>query len=257
MGLQSLIEQQPGGAAVAWGIWNDGMTLSLKRQIAIASPGTQIDVFGEGWGLTLGHPLEKPIVSAIVQARPVSLVGEKIACFFPPGSIVEWSLQPGSYHFEGLFSKAVLPKDMPTTPVAFRVECETLPQDLDAVFQLIRKANDPIVIMKEDVVSAAARRMKRMIEVTYLESNSISSLTDRIGFNHATVIRAFSKAYGMTPVRYRSKLRVYSSLKDIIQGLPVKEAAKKSGYRDLSQFHRQFKKEMSHAPSETTQGANF
>lgn len=249
MGLESLIQQQSDGSDSKWGVLEEGKMMTLSRQISIIAPAKQIDVFGAGWGITLGHPFEKPIIAAVVKAKPVTLIGRKIACFFPPQSIVEWSLQPGSYHFEAVFSDLALPKDLPLVPIAFETSCDTLPKNFEELFDLVRGASSPIPIMKEDTISSAARKMKHMIEQSFLQRVSIATLAARIGFNHATIVRAFGKAYGMTPVRYRSKLRVYSSLRNIVLGHHIKEAASKCGYHDLSQYNRQFKREMSHSPS--------
>ncbi len=221
----------------------------LQRQIHITAPGKQIDVFGAGWGITLAQPFTTPIVAAIVKGQPVPLTGERIACFFPPLSIVEWALQPGVYEFTGVFCQVPLPKGLPITPIAFATPYCSLPQNVEGLLDLVRQASHPVAIMKEDMISAAARRMKRVIEQSFLEPVSIAELATQIGFNHATIIRAFSKAYGMTPIRYRSKLRVYASIRDIATGSQISHAAGKSGYHDLSQYNRQFKREMSHPPS--------
>lgn len=249
MGLDSQIPQQAHPEKIHWKLLDDQGTVGLSRQMDLVASGKQIDVFGHGWGVLFAKASTMQKVSAVVRGNIISLGNRNVACFFPPFSIVEWVLEPGSYQFEGIFFRVPLPTSFPKFPVAFTTTKEALPQHLDGISELVRSAADPLPIAKEDVISAAASRMKNLIEQTFMEEVSIALLAKQIGFNHFTTTRAFKRAYGMTPVRYRTKLRVYATIRDIVSGGQISAAAEKVGFQDPSQYNRQFKREMSHRPS--------
>lgn len=50
------------------------------------------------------------------------------------------------------------------------------------------------------------------------------------------------KDFGITPVEYRSRLRISSAIEHLVYGTTILETSFSVGFNDLSRFYKQFKK---------------
>ncbi len=78
------------------------------------------------------------------------------------------------------------------------------------------------------------------IKKNYPEPITLEQLCKHVGFSKSTLLRAFTKAKGMTPYRYLQSIRIEGAKKLLEQGYSLIEAASLTGFSDQSHFARFF-----------------
>ncbi len=88
--------------------------------------------------------------------------------------------------------------------------------------------------------SAEIARVCAYIEAHYAEPIPLSQLCCCAGLSRSTLLRAFSKAKGITPYRYLESIRVAVAKKCLEQGASPLEAAMAAGFSDQSHLTHYF-----------------
>lgn len=78
------------------------------------------------------------------------------------------------------------------------------------------------------------------MEAHFPERISLEQLCRRVGLSKSTLLRAFTKARGLTPYRYLEAVRVNAAKSLLEQGLSPLEAAMHTGFSDQSHFTNYF-----------------
>ncbi len=89
----------------------------------------------------------------------------------------------------------------------------------------------------------------RLLETTYLENLPVSAYAQASHCSESAFRRAFSKRYGISPVRYRNRLRLERA-KELLQegSFTVAEAAWASGFENVGYFCRSFRAYTGYTP---------
>ncbi|MCB0384723.1 MAG: helix-turn-helix transcriptional regulator, partial [Bdellovibrionales bacterium] len=89
------------------------------------------------------------------------------------------------------------------------------------------------------------------IDQTFSDSEmSVAEVAKKLNVSHSFMTRAFKKAYGLTPVTYRTKLRIFESTKLLLLGgFDVTSAGHQVGFTDTARFNKQFRHLMNTVPS--------
>ena len=75
----------------------------------------------------------------------------------------------------------------------------------------------------------------------YSEKISLATLSDLVAMNKYTLIRNFTKSYGLTPFQYLTTIRVNQAKKQLEQGIAIADIAHSTGFSDQSHLTRLFK----------------
>lgn len=86
----------------------------------------------------------------------------------------------------------------------------------------------------------AVRRARSMIDDDPVSHVSLADLSSQTGLSRFQVLRAFSKATGMTPHAYLVQRRIHLARRLIARRMPLAEAALTSGFADQSHMTRVF-----------------
>lgn len=213
----------------------------FEREQRIRSAGSQIEAFGPSWVLAIAEAR-----IAIRTSEGLVSGGGPMAIFIPPFEIVEWVLSPGELRWTAFMSERTLPPGLPSRAVLFPWKEKLLPRSLAEIHSALRRAGPFTPVGKSG--SAIASRLKREIDSSYRTDARIADLARRIGVSRVVMGRAFKSAYGLTPVAYRSRLRVFDSLRRLRQGSDVTTAGFGSGFANLSQYQRQFRSHLATPP---------
>lgn len=235
--------------------WLEDDLVSFQRQDAYATPHHEFDTQPELWGFFLLFNSEP---------HPVQLVTENglftapNGCFlwFPRYSIIEWALKACQIHWCGYISKGDPPDDLPTKATVYQMSPEQLkkmqtnglPQSKQEIYEIVRGAWPRGLVERHLGHHPVAQTLKYEIQKRYKEEIKISEIAEKLGFSHEYLLRSFQKCYGITPVYFRTRLRVFSTVFALLEGKPVTQVALESGFADLCQFTRQFKKHMKVPP---------
>ena len=92
----------------------------------------------------------------------------------------------------------------------------------------------------------------RLLEETYLDSLPISAYAAASHVSVNTFRRTFQKCFGMSPLKYRNKLRIERAEELLFAGdMTVREAAYAVGFDNIGYFCRYYRRVTGEAPSET------
>jgi len=113
-----------------------------------------------------------------------------------------------------------------------------------AIFSVVRRAGAaarppaPAAITAD--AGAIARRVRQLIDGTYLDDITAADLAAATGRSRFAVHRAFTSAYGLAPGDYQRQLRLRAARRLIAQGRPISAAAAQAGFSDQSHLTRWF-----------------
>lgn len=96
--------------------------------------------------------------------------------------------------------------------------------------------------------SAVALKTKHFIDNNFSEILLITDLAKKLNYSRSVMTREFTKAYGISPVEYRQKVRVYRAVRVLAAGANVTTALVESGFSSQTQFFHQFKKHIGTQP---------
>ncbi|MCB0342003.1 MAG: helix-turn-helix transcriptional regulator [Pseudobdellovibrionaceae bacterium] len=213
------------------------------------TPGTrEVDAFGRVWSLAITN-LASGTLAAHRKGRRIELAG-LMGIFIPPFSIVEWEINKDFIVWQGYLSESEIPSDLPSEPVAFPWR-GPLPVSLDQVFAHVRESENKIAVGKLETPSKLAKRTRQLMTQNIWEPLSIKDISESLGCSHAAMTRAFKKAYGITPVGYRNKMRIFDAAGMLaLYDQAVNHTAHALGFKHLRQFNKQFKRYVNAAPSQ-------
>lgn len=214
----------------------------------------EIDVFGRCWSLAWAN-FKHNQVSMHRLGKKIYLNGP-MAVFIPSYSIIDTEIAGGEICWNALISDMKIDEFAPREATAFPLKPDTqMPQSLDEIKKFLLKhqqADSPhFVVEKLEVSSGIAERFRQVLNQSFEMELSISDLSSSLGYNHAVLDRAFKKAYGISPINYRNKMRVLDSVHKLVIGESnVSDVGYNVGFSSTGNFTKQFKKIMKLPPSE-------
>ncbi|MET3665247.1 AraC family transcriptional regulator [Caulobacter sp. 1776] len=87
---------------------------------------------------------------------------------------------------------------------------------------------------------AGIRRSKALIEADPTRALGLAELAAEAGLSRFETVRAFARAFGMTPYAYLIERRLLAARRLIVAGEPLAGAATAAGFADQSHMHRLF-----------------
>lgn len=140
---------------------------------------------------------------------------------------------------------------------------EALPflfQLLTAHSQLLSKSPASLVGVTQEsggIASRMAERLNGLLAERHAEADDdyrISAIAQELGYSAAYCNRIFRKVFGVSPRQYLSKLKLREArLLLLNRELTIDAVADKLGYKDTSQFSKQFKRWTHLSPSQYRQ----
>ncbi|MCB0341272.1 MAG: helix-turn-helix transcriptional regulator [Pseudobdellovibrionaceae bacterium] len=223
--------------------------LFFEREHLRKKPSREIDVFANTWSLGIANV--QPNALAVHRRGSIIRKSGWWATFIPPFSIIDWELEPGFLCWKGYLSTLPLPLDLPEQAIAFPLRGDTLPPSANSIYELVRHASEAFAINKEEQVSSVARKAKTMIDDTFSDHEvTVLDVANLLEVSHSFLARTFRRAFGLTPVSYRNKLRVFEAMRLLLEsGSTVTEVSHEVGFGDMARFSKQFRSQMNAKPS--------
>lgn len=210
----------------------------------------EIDAFPAMW--TIGVADLRPGQVGVRRRGEVIQKSGLWAAFIPPFNMVDWQLSAGTFNWQAYISIADLPEDLPKKAFGFPWQRDWQPQSEEEIFEILSQVKKPLFLNKEEKLSATAIKAKRLIDETFCDPEvGVADVAKLLNVSHSFMTRAFRKAYGLAPVSYRTKLRVFESTKlMLVEGYNVTTAGHEVGFVDISRFNKQFRSLMNAIPSQ-------
>lgn len=225
----------------------DNGSFSFKRVHQWKTPSIELDVFPYYWSVAVSDL--RPGQLKIRAGSQLMELSGLWAAFIPAFSIVEWQMQPGEFRFEAFLSQEPLPAQAPSRPCLFPLD-DTRPNSIHDLMDLLSQVKDIRPFGKCLSPPPQALSTKSFLDTHFQVDISISEIANQLDISHAAMTRNFKKSFGMSPIAYRNKLRVYHSVADMLtRSEKVYRAGLSSGFSDISRFYSQFRKYIGATPS--------
>lgn len=176
------------------------------------------------------------------------LLKGKTGFFAPAFSIIQWFIKAGTYNWTACVSNSAMPSEFSHHPFIFNWNGE-LPYNHTDLIHLLKNAPDKKYLEQQMKISAVAEKVKNYIDQLYTEPIHISEVAKQLNFSWSFMSREFKKVYGISPIEYRHRLRLFHAIKLLYLGASASESCFNSGFNSLTQFNAHFKQYFNISPS--------
>lgn len=206
------------------------------------------DVYAKQWVLAYAN-LKENTVSILINNQKLQLDG-KVLIFIPPFSVISWKVDNSSAKWM-YYSNSILPVGYES------LKCKIINKfdfNLVLLFKNSVKTLDLIKNIKGTTLDLSQEHnvvanLKSKIDKNYFQSEKIKSYIS-INHNYSYLSREFKKIYKISPICYRSHLRIKQCLNELLSSQkPILEVAKKNGISDSKFFYNKFKEIIGVSPS--------
>jgi AraC-like DNA-binding protein len=204
-----------------------------------------IDTFGPSWNIIIANGLEARIRSG---DQWIFLNGSS-ALFVPAFAVVEFHITPGIRQWTSVMC---LDESITGPRQNYLLqESVVAPNDLKSLKELLfRFENKGVPLIEQRSPSAVAEIFKTSLAETLADSVKIQELCEKHGYCRRVVGRAFKVAYGMSPVEYRHRIRIFAVLRLMAKGFSITDSISEIGISEPKQFLIQFKRFLEKVPNE-------
>lgn len=207
-----------------------------------------IETFSNNW--FVGFITEAPTFLRIRSGNKQIELKKNIGILIPPFSLLEWQIGPGPFNWKGIFSKTPLLRTPLKSPLLFS-DFNEIPQTQKELSSLLEnlKTFTEIQISKNN--SWLAEKTKDFIDNHFKEDIKVEDIARYLKVHRSFMTRSFKKAYGLSPIEYRHKIRIFEGLKLMNQeNLEITQAAVDSGFSCIQRFEEHFKQQLGATPSQ-------
>lgn len=210
--------------------------------------GRQIDVYGSFWGIIFAQ-LKDRQAFAHCNGRSISLDG-LVAAYVAPFSIIEWEIKAPQIVWYACISRRFFSGQDKHSPALLQWDGR-FPQSYEEAVNFIKQSSVKEKIAHVVPESSVLERVRKVLNQSLGEEILVGDVAERFGMTEATLTKRFKATYGITPIKYRNKMRVFEAMSQLLhQGKPVTEVGFDVGFGDLGRFNKQFKKYANAKPSQ-------
>jgi AraC-like DNA-binding protein len=173
----------------------------------------------------------------------------RFAVVYPPFSISEIHLKNTAGRVAGLAATESLPESIPAVPTLFDTDLTVTDVGKAGAAELLRSFRNPEMVEFNPQASALSRRAKRLIDQSCREARPLSQVAAQLKVTPEHLSRQFKRDFRMSPREYLHHLRVADAPLLLVRQEEIATVAHELGYRDLSRFYRQFRKQTKTSPA--------
>lgn len=169
--------------------------------------------------------------------------------FMPPYSILKWKMGPGVIRWNAYVSYQNSKEDLFLSSVLLPGKISSELCSANDVLAFV-KSKSPIYDRSNAISSDLGIRLKVKIESSYREELLIEELAQRFDVSRVSLFRHFKNQFGFSPSQYRQRLRLFETIRLVNLGESITRSVFDSGFSDLSEFSKQFRKVFYCSPSQ-------
>jgi AraC-like DNA-binding protein len=217
-----------------------GELVRVDQQITMRTSATGLDASGDHWIFAVINVYAGKL-RYLRGGSEVTPPGKKFAMFLPPFSLILVRLENAQVRTVSFCGSGRTGPDLPEEAVLLPWN-QPAPRTQADVIKAIRAAPLLVPVSREVAPSPQARMIKQILDETYRDILSISTLARRLGYSLTSMSRCFKQHYGVPPVQYRHSMRATDAIARLVRGDRVVDVSGDVGYQDLSRFYNQFRK---------------
>lgn len=220
--------------------------ISLKRTHLYRNDFETVDTFGD-YNLYAYAQLNKGDLKVKINGITQDTSG-LVSIFIPAFSVVHWQIFSKNIEWNAFISHHNFSKAYKS--VSLFSQALLKPSNVSEISEWLTTNTPNFVFDNTHPTNDIAELVKDYMDANYQDVIEISEVAARFNLSTSQLSKIFKKRYAISPVEYRSKLRVFQSMYDLLtQDKEVVDIAFSSGFNDLSRFNKQFKKITSSTPS--------
>lgn len=219
----------------------------LEREHHYTQGFETVDTFGDFSVLAVADLKEGSVVLSIGE-ESISLNGP-VALYVPKYSVIKWNISTPVLKWSAYITRQSLSDHLKTVTVL--TEFDRPVGSIDDLKEIILHSTIQYSFSKanEQHLDLQIKLFLDQNQTEHLEINQVGAY---FGLTSSQVTKIFKKQYAITPVDYRSKVRIFNSMINLLMSQEKKDVTKialDSGFADLSRFNKQFKKITRTTPS--------
>lgn len=222
--------------------------LFFRREHIREKAQIETDVFADFWSLAFLPKGQR--LRIIFDEQTFEFEGP--VCFYiPQHSIVTWQLESGKLLWHALISTHKI-KSPFLEPVALEANLsieEIISEEV--VEAWLEKANLKSKIGISLSRNVVAEKTKLWIDEHYQEETKITDIALKLNVSNAYVTKEFKRSFGLSPLEYRNKKRIYKAMQLYMfqNNVANKVIAHEVGFNEYSRFTKNFHQMMNATPS--------
>lgn len=199
----------------------------------------EVDVFADFWSVAY-LPKQVVPIKILFQNKEISFFGPNYF-YIPSHSIIKWVIPSGSLVWQGLISEKPL-KQLPKYPISFSVDTALDEFDSEqAVENSIRSIKHFQQVGISSCQHIIAQRTKDWLDKHFQKEAKISEISRYLGVSNSYLTKEFKKSFGLSPVDYRNKMRIYKAMQlFMFSSVKANRVAHEVGFHEYSQFKKNF-----------------
>ena len=221
--------------------------LFLKREHHYPKGFHTVDTFGD-FSILAFATLKEGSVTVSQGSQDLSLKGP-VALFVPKYSVVKWTIHTPVLHWAAYITNEPLAENL--TTVTIFEQAQLTPRNTQDLQNFISSSKIKFSFQDSND-DQLPKLIKKYLDTNQFDTMEISQIASKFNLTASQVTKIFKKYYGITPVDYRSKVRIFNSMFNLLNSkdkMDITKIAFDSGFSDLSRFNKQFKKITSTTPS--------
>jgi AraC-like DNA-binding protein len=220
-------------------LWIDAGDIRVEQHVDVRSREVMPEVTGAGWTCAVVEVTR----GAVRYRRCAGVVTSalRFAVLQPPRTVMMVVLDHCRARTQAMASAVRPPEGFPSRPTLVPLRRPwRQPVSADALVDAFRASNEAVDIGSDVDASPHAVRIKALVDLSYTRPVRLQQLARQVGMTPASFSRAFKRVYGLAPVAYRHRLRLFDALLGLAAGGQVLDALAESGFHDVSQSYRRF-----------------
>lgn len=208
--------------------------------------GSYIQTYGIEWAISFAELPEGKVI--LGSGKNKILLAGKTLIFHKPFSILEFEVLENcqiSWGFVGSVLPCPVKIDQSKCLTNAKLE---FPFSQENVINMLNSLLMGNPLTEERTSSPIAIRVKEHIDANYQNDLKITEVAKVLNISRVVMTRAFSQAYGLSPVEYRTRLRIHAALVYMRQGLSITDALYLVGFSNPSLFINNFKSYLNATP---------
>lgn len=201
--------------------------------------------YGLDWSISFGN-LPPNTVKIRSGSELISLEGPTLI-FHKPFSIIEFHIEEGPLKWGYVGSSTKCPIEISESTLITN-------QDFGFAFNqqyvvdMLKVLRTGKKIIQEKKVSALAEKLKTFLDKNYCEKAGLSEYAKKNRVSRVVMTRSFTQTYGISPIEYKIKLRIFRALAYMREGMSITESLYLVGFSNPSLFIRNFKNYLNASP---------
>ncbi len=205
------------------------------------------DVYGSFWSFIFSDVPENAVTISLGE-NSITVEG-KVGLLVPPHAVVTWSVRCGQLNWFCYSNKHSYPESFPKSMTLYPLR--DIPETVSPqwIHELVKSSKNAKTLSGSSV-NPYAKKLKTLLDNEFKLNKPLLEYANEIGISKEWLIRYFKKSFGVSPIEYRNKKRMFEAMFLLhVEKDKIIDLSHNMGFNDLKHFNQLFKKTIAVSPS--------